>query len=169
MRIAEWPSRAAMRGHRAARVNEAVGILLTRSNLPSVVSTTPPRSCRGAILFTAASDRRQAAADLFENADGKDLHFVLSLTDPDRPWQIDLFELGHRDEGLLKWHLGYRLWMRSADELAWMVPTGAGPAFSAECGQLIAHSAPPFADHSSRQRGMAMASREMLQLVNGRN
>lgn len=165
---ADWPSRDAMKGHRAARVTEAARILLTPSTLPVAIKTKPPRCCRGRILFGSAIDRRDIEADLFERYCDQDLHLVLPVIAPEEPWVFDRHEVGHRRDGVLVWHHDYRLWMASAEEHAWLVPgTSGGPSFRDTSGELIAMEA-PYTDEHEREAGLRTAARAMSGLVDGR-
>ncbi len=92
-----------MKGHRAARVTEAASILLTPSTLSAAI-TKPPRCCRGRILFGSVIDRQDIEADLFERYCEEDLHLVLPVIAPERPWVFDRYEVGHRRHGVLVWY-----------------------------------------------------------------
>jgi hypothetical protein len=167
MRPVDWPSYLSMQGSRAARVNEAARILLTPDHLSAGFEVRSPRACRGNIVFAEASERVHLGNELFERADASNIHCVLSHIETNGRW-LDHFEVGHRAYGRLTWYVGYRLWMRSEDDLAWLVPPDDGPSFSAGLGELAPGPA-PYSELQWRHEGVALARRVLQGLVNGRH
>jgi hypothetical protein len=167
MRPVDWPSRDSMQGSRAARVNEAARVLLTLDHLPAGFEVRSPRACRGNIVFATASERLYLGNELFERADASNIHCVLSHIDDNGRW-FDHFEVGYRAYGRLTWYVGYRLWMRSEDDLAWLIPPDDGPSFSAGHGDLLPGPA-PYADVRSREDGRVIAYRMLRGLMWGRH
>jgi hypothetical protein len=166
MRPIDWPSYHAMKGHRGARINEAARILLTPAHLQSFVAVASPRACRGNIVFAEAAERLSLTNELFEQPEASSIHCVLSHLRSVGEWS-DHFDVGYRVDGRLTWYVRYHLWMRSEDELAWLVPTGHGPSFTGRDGDLRPSTA-PYGDEPSRADGEALARRALRELMCGR-